>query len=262
MDKLQSLQQAKEQLAEAQQLIGVAIEKGQLMSIDRDLVLEKIRRAYENVIFEKATEAPVVRASRVSSGKEEAAKQSEAVETVKQPEAVKHPERIEMIKHQEAVKPKVEPTPPKVELTPPKVEPTPHKVEEEIEKPAHQPQSPPMAPGIQPQPQGEILADKFKDSRKFRNESIGSVKKDVASKMQNKPITDLTKSIGINDKFLYTKELFGGNAELYKNTIKALNEFTDINNALIYVQENFHWDENNEAASQLLELVRRKLLTN
>lgn len=248
MDKLQSLQQAKEQLAEAQQLIGVAIEKGRLMSIDRDLVLEKIRRAYDNVIFEKATEAPVVRASRVSSGKEEAAKQPEAVETVKQPEAVKHPERIEMIKHQEVAKPKVEFTPPKVE--------------EEIEKPAHQPQSPPMAPGIQPQPQGEILADKFKDSRKFRNESIGSVKKDVASKMQNKPITDLTKSIGINDKFLYTKELFGGNAELYKNTIKALNEFTDINNALIYVQENFHWDENNEAASQLLELVRRKLLTN
>lgn len=255
MDKLQSLQQAKEQLTEAQQLIGVAIEKGQLMSIDRDLVLEKIRRAYENVIFEKATEAPVVSASRVSSGKKEAAKQPEAVETVKQPEAVKHPERIEMIKHQEAVKPKVE-------LTPPKEEPTPPKVEEEFEKPAHQPQSPPMAPGIQPQPQGEILADKFKDNRKFRNESIGSVKKDIASKMQNKPITDLTKSIGINDKFLYTKELFGGNAELYKNTIKALNEFTDINNALIYVQENFHWDENNEAASQLLELVRRKLLTN
>jgi hypothetical protein len=230
MDKLQALKQAHEQLAEAQQLIGIAIEKGKLSPIERDLVLDKIRRVYNDIIFEKPAVPPVAQEPKVSLGREVIVVQSE---------------RVEMVNQQEAVKPKEEPVVPKVEVKAEK--PKILNVEPKVEV-------------SQPQPQGEILADKFKDNRKYRNESIGSSKKDVASKMQNKPITDLTKSIGINDKFLYTKELFGGNAELYKNTINTLNEFSDINDALIYVQENFHWDENNEAASQLLELVRRKLL--
>ena len=252
MDNLQTLKIAKERLSEAEKLIGVAIEKGKLTSIDRDLVLEKIRRIYDDLIFEHKNEMQIPETPKISAHKE----------------VEKHHEKVEPVKHQEVEKPKEAPFVPKVEvkIEEPKVLKVEPKVELKIEEPkvfkiepkVEVSQPPPIAIGAQSQ--GEILADKFKDTRKFRNESIGTAKKDVASKMQNKAITDLTKSIGINDKFLYTKELFGGNAELYKNTIKVLNEFSDINDALIYVQENFHWDENNEAASQLLELVRRKLL--
>ena len=61
----------------------------------------------------------------------------------------------------------------------------------------------------------------------------------MQSKLQNKPITDLAKAIGINDKFLFIKELFGGDSDLYNQTIKHLNHFTDLNEAIIYLQENF-----------------------
>ena len=105
-----------------------------------------------------------------------------------------------------------------------------------------------------------IVSDKYKPKKKFMNEVLGKNKKDMASVLQNKPIGDLTKAIGINDKFLFTKELFSGNAKLYAKTIKQLNKFTDINEALIYIQENFSWNDDNEAANQLIDLIRRKLL--
>ena len=105
-----------------------------------------------------------------------------------------------------------------------------------------------------------ILGEKYQGKKKFRNETLAVGKKDMATKLQNKPILDLTKAIGINDKFMFTKELFNGNAELYARTIRALNEFTDINDAFFYIQEHFSWDDKNEAANQLMELVRRKLL--
>ena len=89
---------------------------------------------------------------------------------------------------------------------------------------------------------------------------LGNGKKDIASVLKSKPISDLTKAIGINDKFLFTKELFGGNAEVYAKTIKKLNDFDNINDAIIFIQDNFSWDDGNEAADQLIELVRRKLL--
>ncbi len=243
MDNLQTLKLVKERLLEAEKLIGVAIEKRKLTSIDRDLVLEKIRRIYDDLIFEHKNEIQIPEPPKI----------------LVHNEIEKHQKQVEPVKHKEVEKPKEIEIVQKVEVKHEEAKVL--KVEPKFEDSQPQPQPQPQ-PQSQPQPltQGEILADKFKDTRKFRNESIGAAKKDVSTKLQNKPITDLTKSIGINDKFLYTKELFGGNAELYKNTIKVLNEFSDINEALIYVQENFHWDENNEAASQLLELVRRKLL--
>lgn len=251
MDNLTTLKNAHQRITEAQQLLGVALEKGILSSIDRDLILEKLRRVYDELTFERSVKTPPVEIAK-ESFQEEKKIRTEKIETIKQEPNV-------VTVRAESVKQEVKTEPIKISEEKP--------IAEKVEKAVSNPESTDSTLSHQSSTiethipvQGEILADKFKDSRKYRNESIGSPKQDVASKMQNKPISDLTKAIGINDKFLYTKELFNGNAELYSTTIKKLNEFTDINDALIFVQENFHWDENNDAANRLLELVRRKLL--
>ena len=108
----------------------------------------------------------------------------------------------------------------------------------------------------------EIVSDRFRDDTKSLNEQVGSGlgQNTLASQLLNKPIADISKAIGLGDKHVFIKELFGGNAELYAATINKLNRFDDLNAAIIYLQENFNWSSDNQAAVQLIELVRRKYL--
>ena len=72
-------------------------------------------------------------------------------------------------------------------------------------------------------------------------------------------ITDIRKAIGLNDKFLMIRDLFGGDATLYEQTITRLNEFDDLDECMIYIVENFRWNPDSEGAKLLVSLIERKL---
>ncbi|MCB2196510.1 MAG: hypothetical protein KQH79_11670 [Bacteroidetes bacterium] len=105
----------------------------------------------------------------------------------------------------------------------------------------------------------EIVADKF-HSKKFVHDDIAkkNMKKDVSSKMQSKPIPDINSAIGLNDKFIFIRELFHNNKDQYHETIQILNNFDTFENAVEYLNENFDWDNEDPNFERLKELVRRK----
>ena len=72
-------------------------------------------------------------------------------------------------------------------------------------------------------------------------------------------ITDIRKAIGLNDKFLMIRDLFGGDANLYEDTINHLNEFDDLDECMIFIVENFRWNPDSEGAKLLVSLIERKL---
>ena len=83
----------------------------------------------------------------------------------------------------------------------------------------------------------------------------------LAAKLQQNPVRDLRSVIGINDKFLFVNELFGGSMEKYNNSIDNLNDLKTLNGALIYLNElkiELQWNSSNEAYQKLADLVRRK----
>ena len=112
-----------------------------------------------------------------------------------------------------------------------------------------------------PNNSSEIVADKFQ-SKKFVHDNIvdKSPKQDVSSKMQSKPIKEINTAIGLNDKFIFIRELFGGNKEHYHETIQILNNFDTYESALEFLKENFDWDFDDPNFERLTELVRRKFL--
>ncbi len=243
-----------ERIQEAEQLIRIGIEKGSLSTIERDILLEKLRASYEILLFDRKddSESPSVVQDFSKNVQKIKVEPSKEVDLPKLEPEVK---TITSSSKQVSQAPIQEIEPEQKEAT---VEEEDIMIDEDVKLPKIEPEI--DVNGIHEKIKSPVLGEKFQGKKKFRNEALGAGKKDMASKLQNKPIYDLTKAIGINDKFLYTKELFNGNAELYAKTIHKLNEFTDINDALIYVQDNFSWDDKNEAANQLMELVRRKLL--
>ncbi|MFP4024530.1 MAG: hypothetical protein ACLFVR_08385 [Thiohalospira sp.] len=110
------------------------------------------------------------------------------------------------------------------------------------------------------QPEGtSIVADKFQ-SKKFIHDNMSkkNSKKDVSSKLQSKPIQDINSAIGLNDKFIFIRELFNGDKEQYLETIQILNNFDSYDNALGFLNENFDWNDDDVNFERLKELVKRK----
>jgi len=83
----------------------------------------------------------------------------------------------------------------------------------------------------------------------------------VAGHMQQKKIDDLRAAIGINEKFLFINELFGGNLHQYNNTIEELNNFRSLSGARTYLNElsvQHQWPPHSEALAKLNQLIERK----
>lgn len=72
-------------------------------------------------------------------------------------------------------------------------------------------------------------------------------------------VEELRKAIGLNDKFLMIRDLFGGDADRYEATIDTLDEFEDLDECMIYIVENFRWNPDSEAAKLIVSLLERKL---
>lgn len=69
----------------------------------------------------------------------------------------------------------------------------------------------------------------------------------------------LTQLIGINDKFIITRDLFGGDTFAFNRTLATLDNFDDLNDALIYLQKTYDWDTNSDGAQLLIEKLVTKL---
>ena len=92
-------------------------------------------------------------------------------------------------------------------------------------------------------------------------ESLMQEDHSLAAKLQQNPVRDLKSVIGINDKFLFVNELFGGSMEKYNKSIENLNDLKTLNGAMIYLNElkiELQWNSSNEAYQKLAELVKRK----
>jgi hypothetical protein len=106
----------------------------------------------------------------------------------------------------------------------------------------------------------EIVADKYQNSRTFRHDDLASKQpqNNLSSRMQAKPITDLSKAIGLNDKFLFIRELFEGDKERYHEAIQIINEMPNYQEAEDYIHQRFDWSEDKPEVVRFMDLVRRK----
>jgi len=108
-----------------------------------------------------------------------------------------------------------------------------------------------------------VIGEKFSGSRKFMNESLQhNHRKNISSVLQNKPLVNIESAIGINDKFLFVRDLFNGDTRLFHNTLERLNKAHDFNDAFSFINDQFEWDMDSYPAQKLLELVRRKFIIN
>lgn len=69
----------------------------------------------------------------------------------------------------------------------------------------------------------------------------------------------LRESIGVNDRYILLRDLFAGDSSYYEEAIEKLDSFESLDEAMLYIYDNFHWNPNSEGARLLMELLARKL---
>lgn len=108
-----------------------------------------------------------------------------------------------------------------------------------------------------------IIADQFSNMPESFNESLGNLKHedDVMEILKTKRVTSLAEAIGVNDKFLFIREIFDGNQGTYDQAILKLESAGNLDDALAIILSYTGDNTENEAIHQLLDVIKRKLLS-
>jgi hypothetical protein len=126
-------------------------------------------------------------------------------------------------------------------------------------------------------PLAEKPTDRFTLSQKSReiNDVIGTgngnsslndkLKSDVVelkSALNDTPVRDLKKAIGINDRYVFINQLFRGDEVMYERSLKTINGFRILPEAEYWMERELKvklgWDENREATRHFYQLVKRR----
>jgi hypothetical protein len=125
-------------------------------------------------------------------------------------------------------------------------------------------------------PLAEKPTDRFTLSQKAReiNDIIGGgngsslnekLKSDIVelkSALNDTPVRDLRKAIGVNDRYVFINQLFRGDEVMYERSIKTINGFRILPEAEYWMERELKvklgWDENREATRHFYQLVKRR----
>jgi len=112
--------------------------------------------------------------------------------------------------------------------------------------------------------ESEIFADKFSHMSSRINEQLGNRngEDDVSEILKSKPLSNLPDAIGVNDKFLFIREIFDGDEKAYTDAILQLDKSKNIADAEALIVSYTGSNDNDKAVKQLFDLVKRKFLSN
>ena len=126
--------------------------------------------------------------------------------------------------------------------------------------PATPPARPPMREipkpeFLEPESHEKVVAGDKYHKEPTLNDTIGE--KAPESKLTFGKIASLKAAIGLNDRFLFIKEIFNNNTEKYNAVIEHLDKLEQISEAVDYLKANLSMQKN-EASMKFVDLLKRR----
>lgn len=126
--------------------------------------------------------------------------------------------------------------------------------------PAPAPPPPPPPPVAAPKPLATAVSSASGLDVLFEEKQA----KELSEKLAESAIADLKKAIALNDRLMYTSELFAGDGKAFENTLAALNSFNNFEDARDYLVQycavHYTWTDKKrlDIAKAFVKLVRRR----
>ena len=107
----------------------------------------------------------------------------------------------------------------------------------------------------EPAPEKMVVGETFNKGRSL-NDAIGETNA-TESKLNNGPIASLRAAIGLNDRFLFIREIFENNTDRYNTVIDNLDKLETIQQAVDYLKANLTLQKN-ETSMKFVDLLKRR----
>lgn len=108
----------------------------------------------------------------------------------------------------------------------------------------------------------EMAASETAGEKLSLNDKLKQTKLELSDSLSDMHIKDLRKAIGVNDRFLYIKELFRGDEAMYERSIKTINSFSILPEAEYWIQRELKvklgWNDKENTVQQFSQLVKRR----
>lgn len=109
------------------------------------------------------------------------------------------------------------------------------------------------------------VADSYEEQPTLHDRiSKNKIDSSLGKKLQKKPVDDMKKSIGINEKFSFINELFDGDLNSYNKTIDELNQSANLEAAMLYINGELttrhNWTQTSKSFLNLVDLIERRFM--
>lgn len=105
-----------------------------------------------------------------------------------------------------------------------------------------------------------ILAEKFHSESSINENLAGTRAADTESALIGEPIDNISRNIGINDRFLIIRELFNGDGEGFNTLVGNLDSAGNYQEAVKFIEESFSNSLEHEGVGILMGLVKRRYI--
>ncbi len=226
-------------IQDIEKLVGNLRNSKEATSIELDLALAKLRNVYEILTM--------IKADRFHEFIGES-KDMETSASAQEPEVRQEPEPLV----EKAAEPPVET----------ETEQPPESASEVASTAATEKDSPP-----EPEPDVEtekkestILAEKFTAESSINENLAGKMGNDTDAKLVGKPIDNISRNIGINDRFLIIRELFDGDSDQFTSLVNALDNAENYPAANGILKDQFAGTMDHEGVQILTGLLKRRFI--
>jgi hypothetical protein len=136
-----------------------------------------------------------------------------------------------------------------------------------IEAPPALPTPPPVQPTfVSPPPPpttlNEAVASNGTSGQESLNDRLRTEQSSISDAYQKQPISSISQSIPLNQKFMFIHHLFGGSNSAYESAIAELEQAADFSTARSLITYKFAsqhlWDMTGDVVGDLLEIVKRR----
>ncbi len=110
----------------------------------------------------------------------------------------------------------------------------------------------------------KISAEPEAEIKKEINDTVAQNHTSLADKLRANSIQKLADSIALNERFLFSNELFNGNMEAFKRALTELDHIASLADAQRYInvqlKEENQWDMESEIVEKFITLIKRRFI--
>lgn len=256
MEKFKSIPE----LIQSLNQLALRINKGSVGLEEFEVTLRDARELYERLVIlrYKAIEDRILMGGSSEPEVETKVDEKKTAEANLRPKQISLIDSIEELSREDSLSPPPEAVPtPEVKQT---VADTPEPVQpKSVENHVPEPDkpkteaTPPPPPVAAPMPANPAVG---------AEKAMDDLHDTLADKWSKTRIDDLTVAIGLNQKFRFISELFGGDSDAYNKAVKVLNQLPDRTAARTHLHNElvkpYKWNEEDEVTLTFLNLIERR----